>query len=42
MPVDNFRDLVDIVADSYFFELAPEYPYFPTLVSHENIATIAQ
>jgi hypothetical protein len=46
MPVDNFRDLVDIVADSYldsyFSELAPEYPYFPSLVSHENIATIAQ
>ena len=46
MPVDNFRDLVDIVADSYldgyFSELAPEYPYFSTLVSHENIAAIVQ
>ncbi|WP_069472954.1 DUF6079 family protein, partial [Candidatus Marithrix sp. Canyon 246] len=46
MPLDNFRDLVDIVADSYldsyFSLLAPEYPYFPTLVSHENIATITQ
>jgi predicted ATPase len=46
MPVDNFRDLVDIVADSYldsyFSELAPEYPYFPSLVSYENFATIAQ
>jgi len=46
MPVDNFRDLVDIVADSYlnsyFSELAPEYPYFPSLVSYENFAAIAQ
>ena len=46
MPVDNFRDLVDIVADSYldnyFSDLAPKYPYFPTLVSHENIAAITQ
>jgi predicted ATPase len=46
MPVDNFRDLVDIVADSYldsyFSDLAPKYPYFSTLVSLENIAAITQ
>jgi hypothetical protein len=42
----NFRDLIELVADvclnNYFSELAPDYPIFPILVSHENLAQIAQ
>jgi hypothetical protein len=42
----NFRDLIELIADvcldSYFLELAPDYPSFPILVSHENLAQIAQ
>ncbi len=42
----NFRDLIELVADvcldSYFLELAPDYPIFPILVSHENLAQTAQ
>lgn len=44
--LENFRDLVDLVADAcldnYFYELAPEYPIFPILVSHENLTQTAQ
>lgn len=42
----NFRDLIELVADvcldRYFLELAPDYPIFPILVSHENLAQTAQ
>ncbi len=42
----NFRDLVDLVADvcldRYFSEIAPEYPVFSILISHENLAPTAQ
>lgn len=43
----NFRDLVDLVADAclekYFYKIAPEYPVFPILISHENmIATVQE
>ncbi len=42
----NFRDLIELVADTcldnYFLELTPEYPKFPILVSHENLAQLAQ
>ncbi|MDM8558356.1 DUF6079 family protein [Candidatus Parabeggiatoa sp. HSG14] len=44
--LDNFRDLIELVADScldrYFSEIAPEYPIFSILVSHENLTQIAQ
>ncbi len=42
----NFRDLIDLVADicleNFFSELAPEYPVFPILISHENLPQLAQ
>jgi hypothetical protein len=44
--LDNFRDLIELVADAclerYFSELAPEYPVFPVLVSHDNLIALAQ
>ncbi|HID99179.1 MAG TPA: ATP-binding protein [Thiotrichaceae bacterium] len=44
--LDNFRDLIELVADNclerYFSELAPEYPVFPILVSHDNLPALAQ
>jgi len=42
----NFRDLIDLVADicleNFFSELAPDYPVFPILISHENLPQLAQ
>jgi len=42
----NFRDLIELIADvcldKYFLEIAPDYPKFPILISHENFAQIAQ
>lgn len=44
--LDNFRDLIDLVADicleTYFYQLAPEYPKFTTLVSYDNLTQAAQ
>jgi predicted ATPase len=42
----NFRELIELVAsiclESYFYEMAPEYPVFTTLITSENLSQAAQ
>jgi len=42
----NFRDNIELIAniclERHFTEMAPAYPIFPILVSHDNLTTLAQ